>query len=55
MIRDFEIVYEVSWKARQRFLEDQGHPSGTAREAMDEGIRNRYAAVFSALYDRLRA
>jgi nucleotidyltransferase substrate binding protein (TIGR01987 family) len=34
IIKDFEIVYELSWKTLQKFLEDQGHSSGTAREAI---------------------
>lgn len=34
IIKDFEIVYELSWKTLQKFLEDEGHPAGTAREAI---------------------
>ena len=32
IIKDFEIVYELSWKALKEHLAHQGHETGTARQ-----------------------
>lgn len=33
IIKDFELAYELGWKALKQTLAEQGHPSGSAREA----------------------
>lgn len=33
IVKDFEIVYELSWKLLKKFLEREGHETGSAREA----------------------
>lgn len=33
IVKDFEIVYELSWKTLKKFLESEGHSPRSAREA----------------------
>lgn len=32
IVKDFELLYELSWKTLKKVLEDAGHSPGTARE-----------------------
>ncbi len=39
IIKDFEIVYELSWKALKTFLENQGHETTSARDAFSKAYQ----------------
>ncbi len=35
IVKDFELSYELGWKALKKSLEDQGHPVASARHAFE--------------------
>lgn len=39
IVKDFEIVYELSWKLLKKFLERNGHETGSAREAFSKAYQ----------------
>ena len=39
IIKDFEIVYELSWKSLKAFLEKQGHETGTAKNVFSKAYQ----------------
>lgn len=39
IIKDFEIAYELGWKALKLGLEDAGHPTSSAREAFEQAYQ----------------
>ena len=41
IIKDFEILYELSWKVLQQHLANEGHPTNTAREAIQTAYQRR--------------
>ena len=41
IIKDFEIVYELSWKLLKKLLEREGHETGSAREAFSKAYQLR--------------
>ena len=41
IVKDFEIVYELSWKCLKAVLEKQGHESGTARDVFARAYQLR--------------
>lgn len=42
IVKDFEIVYELGWKALKTFLEKQGHQTQSARDTFSEAYRLNY-------------
>ena len=39
IIKDFEIVYELTWKTLKKFLEEQGHETTSARDVFSKGFQ----------------
>ena len=44
IVKDFEIVYELGWKALKTFLEGQGHETTSARDAFSRAYELGFLA-----------
>lgn len=42
IVKDFEIVYELSWKLLKAFLEKEGHETGSAKDVFSRAYQFRY-------------
>lgn len=58
IVKDFELLYELSWKTLKKVLESEGHETGTAREvyrvAYQRGFLTDEAGWLEMIDDRNR-
>jgi nucleotidyltransferase substrate binding protein (TIGR01987 family) len=58
IVKDFELLYELSWKTLKKVLESEGHETGTAREvyrvAYQTGFLTDEAGWLEMIDDRNR-
>lgn len=54
IIKDFELVYEIAWKALKKSLEQHGHETGSAREAFATAYQLRWLHNESVWIEMIR-